>query len=671
MFLGVGNAVARLTGDDGAEVVAGSPDEDGELDGHGSDARLDSPQFLCSDGRGALYCRGGEEGDRIVRLALPPTWQAGFESRSGSGSESRSGSRGGPTPSQPSSHAAGIFGSQSCPAYGTPPAAAATPLEPQPKPRVHVTTLPLFTPSSIAGLAYVASPPNASSNTSSSNGSNGSNGCNGYLVVATETALYRLQLPDPTSDGGSNSSDGSGTATDGTRSSNSSSSDAGTATSGSGGSSGGGRICAALEPLAGLQGARGNADGAGAVARFHNICGVVADAGGAVFVADRVPGERGGTSLRRVAPDGKVTSLVTGIEGPQSRPAILPNGYMALCNMNGYSVLVLDLGLKPAPLLPLSTPQPTSATPSPAAQAVLPAAPATPPTRTCSTPHAHHLPISLGPGGLVYPALSAGDRSRSGSLDRARSGSLDRVRSGSMDGRSRLGSMGGGYGAGRAARSLASDLAALLDGPPDDTSDIVLVVGARRFDLHRNILCARCDYFKRRLAGFKPHPDGLILEFKLADADPDAAAVAVRYIYTGSADIPPALAPAVAELADRLLLPELCAEAQAAVLGGVTPEGVVGLMLWAEARGAAFDPLLAQLKAWCVQHYEQVARVCRGGLGRLAERPGLMAEVLEGVAARGAGGAGGYRAPHSPRTPHSPRVPHSPRSSCPVIPEAL
>ncbi|KAG2500446.1 hypothetical protein HYH03_002014 [Edaphochlamys debaryana] len=195
-----------------------------------------------------------------------------------------------------------------------------------------------------------------------------------------------------------------------------------------------------------------------------------------------------------------------------------------------------------------------------------------------------------------------------------------------------LGAAWGGAGEGRGGaaapgRTLHADMGALLDAQPDGTADLTLVVAGRRFPAHRAILIARCDYFKQRLTG--DFADGAATELSLPDADPAAFELLLRFVYTGRADIPPALAPAVAELADRLLLPELCAEAQAAVLGGVTPEGVVGLMLWAEARGEAFEGLLGDLKAWYLQHQVEVLQLARDSLLRLsAASPDLMVALL-------------------------------------------
>ncbi|KAG2492372.1 hypothetical protein HYH03_009320 [Edaphochlamys debaryana] len=294
--------------------------------------------------------------------------------------------------------------------------------------------------------------------------------------------------------------------------------------------------------LAGRPGEQGERDGRCSRARFKGPTSIAADGDGNIFITeDRGARRVSNTSaVRRVTPDGSVTTLASALTGRfHTQPFVLPNGYLAICDGDSKSLLVLDLGLKPLSLLP-----------APAA----PAAPAAPPRRT-----------------------------------------------------------------------LHADMGALLT-QPDGTADLTLVVAGRRFLAHRAILAARCDYFKQRLAlgGFA---DGAAAELDLPDADPAAFELLLRFVYTGAVDIPASLAPSVAELADRLLLPELCADAQAVVLSGVSAATVVGSLLWAERLGGSFSGLVSSLKAWAVEHYEEVRG--SGSLRRLmAESPELMEDMM-------------------------------------------
>ncbi|KAG2500315.1 hypothetical protein HYH03_001891 [Edaphochlamys debaryana] len=383
--------------------------------------------------------------------------------------------------------------------------------------RVKVTTLPYRAASRICGLAYHPSA-----------------GPDGDLIIATRTALYRLPLnPD------------------------------------------GSPAAPAPLLLAGREGEWGDEDGRGEEARFCGLWGCVVNGDGAVIVADNYADETQEesqeeddeeavvaitwrTAVRRVAPDGTVTTLgsgagpltpagsAMGLKGTFGRPFILPSGHLCLGASRDSAIRLLDVGLKPCPLL-------------------------------CPAPKA-----------------------------RAPCGSLH------------------------------ADMGALLDAQPDGTADLTLVVGDRRFPVHRAILIARSDYFQQRLQG--GFADGAAAELSLPDVDPaDAFALVLRWLYTGAVDIPSALAPAVAELADRLLLPELCSDAQVVVLSGVSAETVVGSLLWAERLGGSFAPLLAELKEWLVEHYDEVADCAEPSLERLlAANRRLALGLMAGLSSRSA-----------------------------------
>ncbi|KAG2426675.1 hypothetical protein HXX76_012985 [Chlamydomonas incerta] len=188
-----------------------------------------------------------------------------------------------------------------------------------------------------------------------------------------------------------------------------------------------------------------------------------------------------------------------------------------------------------------------------------------------------------------------------------------------------------------ARRSLPADLGALLDAQPDGTADLTIRVGERRFHVHRAILSARCDYFKQRLAG-DAFEDARAAELELPDADPDAFALLLRWLYTGAADVPSEQARGVAELADRLLLPELCAVAQGVVAATVIAGTAVDCLLWAwgcsESRdgGGGFCELVAQLKEWYVSHHDEVAAEAGASRALLAARaPLLMVELTDAI----------------------------------------
>ncbi len=107
--------------------------------------------------------------------------------------------------------------------------------------------------------------------------------------------------------------------------------------------------------LAGREEASAYVDGGGSQARFRWIVDILVDGTGSVIVLDIIRTRRSPdtVAVRRVAPDGAVTTLAADLEGALCFPSILPNGYLALCvdeqemSPAPRRLLVLDLGLTP------------------------------------------------------------------------------------------------------------------------------------------------------------------------------------------------------------------------------------------------------------------------------------------------------------------------------------
>ncbi|PNH03062.1 Speckle-type POZ protein-like B [Tetrabaena socialis] len=361
-------------------------------------------------------------------------------------------------------------------------AVAATDLTAAAEREVLVSTLPHQASAAVWGLAF-------ESGGGSGGSSNSSRGGGGSLLFTTDTALYRLPLADPTA----SPSLVAGAAADG----------------------------------------RGQTVGAG----FSSVYGIVLDSDGCVYVPDF---DGGTTSLLRVAPDGAVTTIAEGLEGDLSCPSILPNGCLALFDLDQAAVHLLGLGLK--------------------------------------LPNCHTGPAPARP----------------------------------------------------LPRTLPADLGALLGRQPDGTADVTIVVGGRTFHAHRLLLCARSDYFQQRLGA--DFADGSAQQLDLPDADPEAFELVLLFLYSGEANVPLALAASVAELADRLLLPELCEQAAAVLEATVSVSTVVGLLLWADSRGPAFSELLTRLKGWYVEHHQAVMREAEEEVGLLMARsPKLLLELMRGL----------------------------------------
>ncbi|KAG2493657.1 hypothetical protein HYH03_008172 [Edaphochlamys debaryana] len=86
-------------------------------------------------------------------------------------------------------------------------------------------------------------------------------------------------------------------------------------------------------------------DGYGTYCSFSSNHGIVGQADGSIIIMD-------GVCVRCLEPDGKITTLCTGLQGPYRQPYITPSGQLALCHARKPAVLLLDLGLSPVPLIP-------------------------------------------------------------------------------------------------------------------------------------------------------------------------------------------------------------------------------------------------------------------------------------------------------------------------------
>ncbi|PNH07595.1 Trishanku [Tetrabaena socialis] len=174
---------------------------------------------------------------------------------------------------------------------------------------------------------------------------------------------------------------------------------------------------------------------------------------------------------------------------------------------------------------------------------------------------------------------------------------------------------------------LGGDLLALLD-EPGDTADLTITAGDRTFHVHRAILTGRCPYFKTLFAA--AFADSSAKELTLADTNPDALALLLRYMYGGVLDdcARELLKPAAA-LADRLLL---AADVYGTLLQRLrctaTHETIVEDMLWADGRGD--KQLLDDLQQ---EYLDRIDCAKTKGVDLLAQRsPQLMARLFKALA---------------------------------------
>ncbi|PNH09484.1 Trishanku [Tetrabaena socialis] len=126
-----------------------------------------------------------------------------------------------------------------------------------------------------------------------------------------------------------------------------------------------------------------------------------------------------------------------------------------------------------------------------------------------------------------------------------------------------------------------------------DISGVVTVrVGDKATIAHRSLLAYHSDFFKQLFdSGFA---DSSAAEIMLSEADPDAFGWLLAYMYRGFLEVPYNLLRPAGELAERLLMPSVCAELAGMLLAGCTPVSAVGDLLWAERHN--MGELVAQLK---------------------------------------------------------------------------
>ncbi|KXZ42447.1 hypothetical protein GPECTOR_145g738 [Gonium pectorale] len=354
----------------------------------------------------------------------------------------------------------------------------------------------------------------------------------------------------------------------------------------------------------------------GSHARFLNILCMAVDERGDVLVLD----ERSLRLMRRT--DGQVVTLERdfprGDVPAVSSLAAPPGGWLALWNASGGQDLVL-VQLPRTDAQPQPQPQPQARP-----QQLMPAAAAATAATAAAVEDAAAEEEAAGTG---QRELLCGSAVAKLVADFAALLQAPIYGGGGGD--------AGGDGAGSAA--VASDVIIIADGGEGSEGD-----GGgegsggenggdarRSFPAHRAILAARCPYFRRLFAG--GFADSAAPRVELPGAELEALAAVLRHLYTGDpGELAEGLLRPVAELADRLLLPELRDHVAARLVRSVTPGTVVDAMLWADRAGAGMEGLLRRLVAYFAAHRAEVAAQAAGGLDELVSKgsPGLIRRLL-------------------------------------------
>ncbi|GFR43828.1 hypothetical protein Agub_g4948 [Astrephomene gubernaculifera] len=164
--------------------------------------------------------------------------------------------------------------------------------------------------------------------------------------------------------------------------------------------------------------------------------------------------------------------------------------------------------------------------------------------------------------------------------------------------------MGGDGAAGSSSSNNSSAVSNSVGGM------LAIRIADKTFYAHRALLEDSSEYFRLQ-SNFNGSDTGstAAAEVSLPDADPDAFARLLVYMYQGVLDIPASLLRTTTELAGRLLMSDVCKELQRRLLAACTPQSIVGDLLWADRY--QLHELLSGLKSYFVQNYKRIAAEAR------------------------------------------------------------
>ncbi|GLC60979.1 Ankyrin repeat and BTB/POZ domain-containing protein 1 [Pleodorina starrii] len=346
----------------------------------------------------------------------------------------------------------------------------------------------------------------------------------------------------------------------------------------------------------------GEQDGAGAAARFTGITSLLAGADRQLFILD-------GFTLRIMDPDCFVSTVaVRTAARPTESDKLTPT---CLCVLPGGDLAVGSCNIR----IIRGQPRPGPSTPALGGRNV----------RCCPRP-LHPSPMAADLHKAITSPSARPPVAAAGSDTAAAAGSAGAAAAGSAGA-----AADASDGAAAAAAASCSGSGSTVSSAGGALPHLVTVTagGAARFTVHRHVLKVQSEYFKRLLDPESGFTDSGAAEVSLPDADPDALAWLLTYLYTGEMFVPEELLWPAAALARRLLLPASCTERlQEWLLATVTPATVISDLMWAEQYG--LDELALQCKAYLLRNRRYV------DMGELVERQpdlaaGLLRELVEGA----------------------------------------
>ncbi|KXZ49669.1 hypothetical protein GPECTOR_20g526 [Gonium pectorale] len=182
----------------------------------------------------------------------------------------------------------------------------------------------------------------------------------------------------------------------------------------------------------------------------------------------------------------------------------------------------------------------------------------------------------------------------------------------------------------RAASSVDHGGGSSAAGSSNGSPVLTVRVGDRAFVAHRALLAEHSGYFRQLLAS-EGFAESGAAEMTLGEADPDVFGRLLFYMYSGVLYLLEPQLKAAAQLADRLMMPDVCEQLKPRLLAACTPATIISYLLWAEEHN--LTALIPALKHFFLEHCKAVAEAVPAQLDELTARhPALAAELFRTVA---------------------------------------
>lgn len=183
--------------------------------------------------------------------------------------------------------------------------------------------------------------------------------------------------------------------------------------------------------------------------------------------------------------------------------------------------------------------------------------------------------------------------------------------------------------------NISAHIQSMSHAPDKTFADLTLIAGTRNFRVHRAILVTRCEYFKTMLnSGLSEANEK---EITLADVDPDALGLTLRFIYgfdfeqaQQQEQVSREAIRRAVSLADRFLLSGLSMELQTYIVDTCTGENVIEDIQWAATAALDADRATALMEQLQGIYICNSAAVDKTKIEKLSmEMPTVLAKLHE------------------------------------------